>query len=106
MFLAQMSGPMNWAYQSGMFFFVPLWIAITLWVVIGSSFTYFRRLRERQMASEIVQAMLANPKNNAEDIERVLTAWWGGKRSKAAKAAKEFCAKEVASGFPSVKPSV
>ena len=106
MLLAQAGGTLDWAYQSGMFFFGPLWIAVTVWIVIGSSFNYLRKVRERQLAAEIVQAMLANPKNSAEDIERVLTAWWGGKRSKAARAAVRSCAPAELSSYSSAKPSV
>ena len=89
MLLAQASG--DW---SMLFFFGPLWTAVALWLVISHTFDYLRKIRERQMASEIVQSMLANPKTNAEDIERVLAAWWGGSKGaiKAAKMAKEYAA--------------
>ncbi|HZL90199.1 MAG TPA: hypothetical protein VFB96_17675 [Pirellulaceae bacterium] len=99
MLLAQSSG--DWGT---LFFWAPLWAAIALWLIISHTFDYLRKIRERQMASEIVQSMLANPKTSAEDIERVLAAWWGGHKAaaKAAKMAREF----AASGAQPVKASV
>jgi hypothetical protein len=89
MLLAQSGG--DWGT---LFFWGPLWTAIVLWLIISHTYEYLRKIRERQLASEIVQSMLANPKTSAEDIERVLAAWWGGSKAaaKAAKVAKEYAA--------------
>jgi hypothetical protein len=112
MLFAQSAG-MSADYGS-LFFFGPLWVAIAVWLVIALTFDYLRRIRERQMASEIVQSMLANPKNSAEDIERVLTGWWGGGK-RAAKAAAKAATKALkehsyydvaAAGAKPVKTSV
>lgn len=104
MLLAQSGGAMSSAYQA-LFFFGPLWVAIAVWLALSLTYDYLRKIRERQMASDIVQSMLANPKNSAEDIERVLTAWWGGNKG-AAKAAKDHaCHDWVAAEVQPVKMS-